>query len=407
MDLTALQNVRVLSVDDHPTTHLVLESQLSAMGMRVDGVADGSSALECLRTAYQIADPYALAIVATHLPDTEGQAVAQAIKADPALATVRLILLTSFSDRGQRDEAEQAEWSAYLPKPIRHSQLSDCLAMVLGHASTPSATRLTTCPMLRDARAPIPGRVLVVEDNIVNQKVAVHLLEKLGCRVDVAANGREAVTLLAQLAYDIVLMDCQMPEMDGFAATAAIRQREASTGQHMPIIAMTANAMQGDRERCLAAGMDGYLAKPITADAIYAAIAPYRPEGEPSAEATRLPPMDLAEALAVADGDHDLVADLMAALLAEAPGQLATLHTAIQEGDAHQLDCTAHSLKGALGAVGAMRAHGLAQQLEARGRAGQLEGALSLWQALDTELARLAAFWVQASETERPAVLPV
>jgi PAS domain S-box-containing protein len=405
-DLTALQDVRVLCVDDHPTTRVVLESQLSAWGMRVDGVADGPSALDCLRTAHRSADPYAVTILDAHLPDMDGRAVARAIKADPALAAVRLILLTSVGYRGQRDETQRAELSAYLSKPIRQSQLYDCMAMVLGHATTPSAPRLTTSPILRDALAQIPSRVLVVEDNVVNQKVAVRLLEKRGCRVDVAANGREAVTMLAQLAYDIVLMDCQMPEMDGFAATAAIREREASTGHHVPIIAMTANAMQGDRERCLAAGMDGYLAKPITADALYAVIAQYRPEGEAAPEATRAPPMDLAEALAVADGDRDLVQEMMAVLLAEYPGQLATLRTALDQGDARQLERTAHSLKGALGAVGAKRARGLAQQLEAHGRADQLEGALSIWQSLDTELARLAAFWAEVSETAWAPVAP-
>ena len=195
-DLTALQDVRVLCVDDHPTIRLILESQLSAMGMRVDGVADGASALDCLRTAQQHADPYAVAILEAHLPEMEGRAVARAIKADPALAAVHLILLTSVGDRGPRDEAPQAEWSASLPKPLRHAQLADCLAMVLGHPATPSSHPSHCCAT---RAAPIPSRVLVVEDNIVNQKVAVRLLEKVGCRVDVAANGREAVTLLAQL----------------------------------------------------------------------------------------------------------------------------------------------------------------------------------------------------------------
>jgi CheY-like chemotaxis protein len=247
----------------------------------------------------------------------------------------------------------------------------------------------------------------VAEDNIVNQKVAVRLLEKVGCRVDVAANGREALTLLAQLAYDVVLMDCQMPEMDGFAATAVIRQREVSTGQHVPIIALTANAMQGDRERCMAAGMDGYLAKPIKADELYAVIAQYRPAEKASAAEVPVPPMELAAALALADGDRDLLAEMMTVLLAEAPSQLATLHTAIQDGDGHQLERTAHSFKGALGAVGATPAQELAQHLEALGRANQIEGSLSIWHQLDIEVARLAAFWAQAHATEDTPVVPI
>jgi CheY-like chemotaxis protein len=256
---------------------------------------------------------------------------------------------------------------------------------------------------ITDRQAEIPGqipvRVLVGEDNIVNQKVAVRLLEKLGCRVDVAANGREAVTMLARLAYDVVLMDCQMPEMDGFAATAAIRQREASTGHHVPIIALTANAMHGDRERCLAAGMDGYITKPMKADELYGVIAQCRPEGETSPEDMPTPPMDLVAALTAADGERELLQEMIEVLLAEAPGELATLRTALHDGDARRLEHTAHSLKGALGAVGATRAQGLAQQLEAKARADQLEGALSIWQQLDAELARLATFWAETSET--------
>jgi len=398
-DLTALQHVRVLCVDDHPITQRILKSQLSAMGMCVGSAVDGSSALACLHTAHQQANPYSIAIIAAHLPDMEGQSVAQTIKADPVLADIRLVLLTSFGYRGQQQAAGQAEWSAYLPKPIRRSQLSDCITLALGQASTPSAGRLTTRPIPREAQTPIPNRVLVVEDNVINQKVAMRLLERLGCRVDVAANGREAVALLAQLTYDIVLMDCQMPEMDGFAATATIRQREASTGQHVPIIAMTANAMQGDRERCLSAGMDGYLAKPITADALYAVLTQGRPAEEAIPAPPRLPPMDLAAALKLADGDRELLTEMMTMLQDESQGLLSTLYAAIQGSDAQQMEHTAHTLKGALGAVGATLALGLAEQLEALGRARQIEGALSLWHRLDAELTRLIAFWHRATAT--------
>ena len=179
----------------------------------------------------------------------------------PVLAPIRLVMLSAVSQRGQGTTAQQAGITAFLTKPVRQSHLYTCLMTIMGAAGP------TVIPPITDRQAATPlqihARVLVVEDNVVNQKVAVRLIEKLGCRVDVAANGREAVNLLAQVAYHVVLMDCQMPEMDGFAATAAIRRREASTGHHVPIIALTANAMQGDRERCLAAGMDGYLAKPI------------------------------------------------------------------------------------------------------------------------------------------------
>jgi two-component system, sensor histidine kinase and response regulator len=199
----------------------------------------------------------------------DGLELAQAIKADPNLAPIRMILLSSVSQRGQWSAAQQASIAAALTKPVRQSQLYNCLLTVMGSAAEPTVVSPAT---RRQGGAQIQRhvRVLVVEDNVINQKGALRLLEKLGCRIDVAANGWEAVTMLAQFAYDIVFMDCQMPEMDGLAATAAIRQREASTGQHVPIIAMTANAMQGDREDCLAAGMDDYVSKPVTVDSLVA-----------------------------------------------------------------------------------------------------------------------------------------
>jgi CheY-like chemotaxis protein len=212
----------------------------------------------------------------------DGLEVAEAIMADPALARTRLIMLSSVSQHGHGTAAQRAGIAAMLTKPVRQSHLFRCLLSVLGATERP-ALESRGAGRRAEAPAPLHARVLVVEDNVVNQKVAVRLLEKLGCRVDVAANGLEAVGLLAELAYDVVFMDCQMPEMDGFEATRVIRQREASSGHHVPIIAMTANAMQGDSERCLAAGMDDYLSKPVSFEALataarkWVAASPQRP----------------------------------------------------------------------------------------------------------------------------------
>jgi len=172
-------------------------------------------------------------------------------------------VLTSFGQRGHGQAALQAGFAGYLVKPIRQSPLYDCLVTVMGMPTTPTPPTLITRHNVAEVQTQARTRVLVAEDNIVNQKVAVRMLEKLGCRVDVVANGCEALKVLAQCPYDLVLMDCQMPEMDGYAATAAIRAHERQTGQHLPIIAMTANAMQGDREDCLQAGMDDYVSKPV------------------------------------------------------------------------------------------------------------------------------------------------
>jgi two-component system sensor histidine kinase/response regulator len=267
LTLPELRGVRVLGVDDHGVNRAILEAQLSAWGMQIDCVADGAAALARLRAAHAEGRPYALAILDHQMPGMDGLELAEAIAADSAMAATRLIMLSSVSQRRHGTAAQRAGIAAMLTKPVRQSSLFSCLLSVFaatGHATLSSPTALPW----KEAPAPLHARVLVVDDNVVNQKVAVRLLEKLGCRVDVAANGLEAVELLAELAYDVVFMDCQMPEMDGFEATGLIRQREASSGLHVPIIAMTANAMQGDTEQCLTAGMDDYLSKPVTFEAL-------------------------------------------------------------------------------------------------------------------------------------------
>ncbi|PYN91363.1 MAG: hybrid sensor histidine kinase/response regulator, partial [Candidatus Rokuibacteriota bacterium] len=262
-DLTELRRLRVLGVDDNATNCTLLAAQLGAWGMHVDCVANASRALDSLRMAHRDARPYDLAILDHQMPDMDGMTMARSIKSDPALASVPLVLLTSVSFRGCAGEAEQAGFRALLLKPIRQSQLYDCIATVVGMATEPSPSRLITLQTLREAQGQLRARILVAEDNVVNQRVAVRMLEKLGCRVDVVTNGLEAVEASARITYHCLFMDCQMPEMDGYEATAAIRKREVETGAHIPIIAMTANAMESDRERCLVAGMDDYVSKPV------------------------------------------------------------------------------------------------------------------------------------------------
>ncbi|HEY7491581.1 MAG TPA: response regulator [Candidatus Tectomicrobia bacterium] len=265
-DLRILRGLRVLGVDDNATNRLLLERQLGAWGMQVDCMVDGYTALARLQAAHRNGTPYALAILDFHMPGMNGLELARAIKADPLLRSLRLVLLSSIGQRGDGAEARQVGIAAYLTKPIRQSQLYDCLTTVMGMPADPPAVPLVTRHSLVETQSQWRARVLVAEDNMVNQKVAVRMLEKLGCRVDVVANGCEAIAALTHITYDLVFMDCQMPEMDGFEATAAIRAREAQTGGHLPIIAMTANAMQGDQERCLAAGMDDYVPKPVKSE---------------------------------------------------------------------------------------------------------------------------------------------
>jgi signal transduction histidine kinase/DNA-binding response OmpR family regulator len=257
-----LRGVHVLCVDDNATNRTILQRQLQIWGMNVHSVADGRTALDELWAAKHKGCPYALALLNYHTPEMNGLTLARAIKAEPALADMGLVLLSSAYQLGQDEAARHAGIVTHLTKPIRQSSLYHCIVTVLDRAAVRPSVAL---PASGDVSQTYPGvraRVLVVEDNIVNQKVARVMLEKIGCRVDVAANGREAVDAILQLPYDLVFMDCQMPIMDGYEATAAVRAHERQHDRHMPIIAMTANALPGDCERCLEAGMDDYITKP-------------------------------------------------------------------------------------------------------------------------------------------------
>jgi len=269
MDMTG---VRVLGVDDNPINLFVLREQLNSWGLRNDSSSSPEDALNLLRAAQSAGDPYQIAILDQQMPILDGEELARTIKADAKLKNTVLVLLTSIGNRGDAARMKDAGFAAYLTKPARASQLLNALITVWGNQKRARSSQFVTRHSLAQGRATIfsderaqpifHARVLIVEDNAVNQTIAARLLEKLGCRVDVAANGREAVEMVDLLPYDAIFMDCQMPEMDGFEATQEIRRREGSS-VHRPIIAMTANAMQGDRERCLDAGMDDYVSKPI------------------------------------------------------------------------------------------------------------------------------------------------
>jgi len=268
-----LEGVHVLIVDDNKINCRVLHEQLSSWGMRSSAYPTGGEAMRALREAQAARDPYQVAILDYYLPDMDGESLGRMIKDDPALRETLLVMLTSVGQRGDAKRVSEVGFSAYLVKPVSPSQLLDALSTVLGTYKEGISTTLITRHTLAESQTaeavpvpkqekPIHARILVVEDNAVNQRMAVRMLEKLGCRVDVAANGLEAVEMVERLKYDLVFMDCQMPEMDGYEATAEIRRREDAS-RHTLIIAMTAHTMQGDREKCLKAGMDDYIAKPI------------------------------------------------------------------------------------------------------------------------------------------------
>jgi signal transduction histidine kinase/DNA-binding response OmpR family regulator len=276
-----LFDLRVLVVDDNATNRQILRHQLYAWKMQKGSAANGFEALDLLRTAAADGKPYDLALLDMQMPEMDGMTLARSIKADPAIRSTRLIILTSMGYLHTQDELKAAGVDAYLVKPIKQSRLFDCLVNVLGRAASehvftkPSKGEALSAET-QAAPAQHPARILLAEDNIVNQKVALAQLRGLGFAADAVANGHEVLSALRQVPYDIIFMDCQMPEMDGYEAARLIRQEEKSAKVNwrapVRIVAMTANAMTGDREKCLAAGMDDYLSKPVRKPELQAAL---------------------------------------------------------------------------------------------------------------------------------------
>jgi PAS domain S-box-containing protein len=272
---STLSGTRILIVDDNATNRRILQLQTTGWGMEPVLVASAGAALPAMRAASECGRPFAIAVLDLAMPDKDGLELALEIHADPVLGRTPLVLLSSIVHRGAQAEVARYGFAAYMTKPVRESKLRDCLQTILDRergtgaipprAALPSraVVKLITDEMLTDSRIRARPRVLLAEDNLVNCKVAVRMLEKIGCLVDVATNGREALAAIERQRYALVLMDCQMPEMDGLEATRRLRAAEASSGGHLPVIALTANAMAGDAERCYAAGMDDYLTKPI------------------------------------------------------------------------------------------------------------------------------------------------
>jgi CheY-like chemotaxis protein len=281
-----LRGIRVLIVDDNDISRRVLAEQLAACEVRLAVAGSEAEALDALRAANADRDPFAIAVLNDLMGRSSGEMLGRAIKSDPGLWQTSLVMLASAGQRGDRERFDQAAFAAYLVKPVRPVDLLDTLTVVRRAALGGNMPlQMITRHSLRESRAidnqhkPIvtvaPGtRILVAEDNATNQKLVVRLLEKRGCRVDVAADGKEAVEMWSRLPYDVILMDCQMPDMDGYEATAEIRRREA-TGtpkRRTPIVALTASTMQGDSEKCLASGMDDFISKPVQVEDLNRAI---------------------------------------------------------------------------------------------------------------------------------------
>jgi len=390
-----LPGLRVLVADDNAMTRHALLHQMRYWDVACDEAAGGEAALGALHAAACAGTPYTLALIDRRMPGMDGLALVRAIRADPALASLRLVLLNPDGHRGHI-EAEQAGIARILSKPVRPTQLGETLNQALldvvsgrpvvgSEAGEQSAIAL--------GGGPAAGRVLVAEDNAVNKRVAMLMLARLGYSADGVANGLEAMDAVNRVPYDAVLMDCQMPEMDGFDATAAIR-RLGGTRRQIPIIAMTANAMAGDRERCLAAGMNDYIAKPVIEKELQAVLLRWVSPGARAAAAPpATPAVDAAalEELRRLGGESgvDMSGEIIALYLRDAPSLLGAMRAALDAGDASALQRSAHGLKSSSGYLGARRLAQICADIEWRTRQDALQGCSAALEAAGEEFARV------------------
>ena len=435
----ALRGSRVCMVDDNATNLTLLQSCVTNVGLRYGLAWNGTQALALMRSAAEEGDPFTLAILDHQLPEMDGMDLAVQIKADPLLASISIIMLTSVGQRGNVPLADAAGIAASLAKPVRQRQLHRVLEAVLGDGEgrestlTGNASSLLTSDLGKEREARKHLRVLLVEDNVVNQKVAVRMLEKIGVRVDVAANGREALDGWMRIPYDLILMDCQMPEMDGYEATREIRDVEGAPYRlpenlpphdlplriyetsRVPIIALTANALHGDREKCLESGMDDFVAKPVKVEDLEVALFKWIPEERWKKKQTfeekdlnmgtntnpinwqEKPIMDVApldhtviENLRSLGGEDapDFFQDVVEQFFEDAPVHIQTIHRAVTERDQKALTVAAHTLKGSARNMGAKPLSEVCLLLEERSREGQIKNIGFLLTRLDAEFSR-------------------
>ena len=391
-----LAELPVLIVDDNAVNRRILHTQLTRWHTRPTAVGSGGEALDTLSAAARAGRPFTLVLLDVNMPGLDGFQVAEQIAARPELAGATIMMLSSSGQHGETSRCRELGVSAYLTKPIQALDLHDAICRVLNHTSMAPSAHSTTPSTAQASRA---LKVLLAEDNIVNQRVAVGLLTKRGHDITVANNGLEALAELERGAFDVVLMDLQMPEMGGLDATAEIRLRERVHGGHIRIVAMTAHVMNGDRERCLAAGMDGYLSKPINPALLYAALehqttAPSRAKAAgatwtPATPATpaATTPIDRGSLMERLGGDEQLLADVVRLFLDDCPVRLAAIKAAVDSRDAERIRTSAHALKGAAGNLSAQGLVEAASILERIGSENHLGPADAAWRRLSMEAA--------------------
>jgi two-component system sensor histidine kinase/response regulator len=423
----AIAGRRILVVDDNATNREVLTLMLESWGARHEQTSGGQEVLDILHKAARERDPFTVVILDSAMKEVSGEALGKMIKEDPDLKNTALVMLSSLAQRGEASRAHNAGFAAYLTKPVRQAHLFACLTTVLGRyhgqpdASGQRPGDLVTRHTLNEAKTR-RRHILLVEDNLTNKMVAQGMLDHLGYRVTAVERGADAISALRKTAFDLVLMDCQMPEMDGFETTRFIRSSESGVlNRHVPIIAMTAYVMKGDRERCIAAGMDDYLAKPVRQSDLASMLAKWLPgagndmaglglksesasdhggtsgtehsaqgehPGTPGAAA-----FDQAGLMDRLDGDRELAGIVLNTFFEHIPDTIAKLEESLDKADQPGVVLHAHSIKGAAANAGGEALSEIAREIEMAGRKGDLALAASLKpQLLDRfELFRSAA----------------
>jgi CheY-like chemotaxis protein/HPt (histidine-containing phosphotransfer) domain-containing protein len=408
-------------VDDNQTNRMVLIKNVQALGTRVDAAPSGPKGIEFLRRASRAGDPYHIVLLDMQMPGMDGEQAARAIKSDPSLREVKIIILTSMGQRGDAVRLEALGCSGYLLKPVKQQMLFDAILAILGRREDDVEGLITRHKLSEKRKA--GARILLAEDNPVNQKLAVITLQKADYQVDAVETGLQALEKVKTNRYGLVLMDVQMPEMDGFEATRRIREWELKNNQHIPIIAMTAHAMAGDRERCIDSGMDDYVSKPLEPSVLFSAIDRWLVRGDTEKEANssisednptiqgaekiearstfvvdpsiETVPADLEAALYRFNGDREFMKEMCRDFREHLPLRLEELKLELRDGNVNALSRTAHNLKGMSMNFNADVLSQLALELETCGRQDDLTAAPALVARIENEINRLREYLAQ------------
>jgi PAS domain S-box-containing protein len=385
-----LRNLPVLVVDDNSTNRRIIEEMVANWRMKPVAVESGSAALEVVAKAHREGAPFRLILLDSHMPEMDGFEVARRIRQDARSRDTDLILLTSAGHREELARAKRIGVAAALVKPVKQSELWDAIVTILHVGARGKRRALRSRGVHKSTRH---LRILVAEDNPVNQELAVHLLEARGHSVSVAENGKQALSMIEKHKFDLVLMDVQMPEMGGLEATRAIRDREKTSGTHLPVIAMTAHAMGGDREKCLAAGMDGYIAKPLDPKTFLETVESLGRRGAAASKKKEQQetPAELNDTALLQrfDGNRKLLGTLFRTFREDSPKMMRRIREALTSREAARVAEAAHALKGSVGNFGRSTVFDTAREIEVAAREGRLDNGWGMYAALEDQMANL------------------